>query len=146
MEQSAHVLVVANRTADSDALLEALQERAHRGFVRFTLLVPATPHGVAWAADMHSGALEAEVRMMRALDRIRGAGLQVEGMVGDPDPVAAVQDALNAGKNFDEAIVATLPRHLSRWLKLDLPNWVRRSTGLAVTHVEAQGGSATSQD
>ncbi len=102
MEESTHVLVVANRTADSDALLEALQERADRGPARFTLLVPATPHGVAWAADMHSGALEAEVHMLRAVDHIRGAGLRVEGMVGDPDPVAAVQGAVNAGKSFDE--------------------------------------------
>jgi len=55
LQESAHVLVVANRTADSDELLAALDERAQRGPARFTLLVPATPHGVAWAADMNSG-------------------------------------------------------------------------------------------
>ena len=142
MEDSAHVLVVANRTADSDELLAALNERAQRGPARFTLLVPATPHGVAWAADMHSGSAEADAHMQHAVERMRGAGLEmVDGMVGDPDPVGAVQDALNAGGRFDEVVVSTLPKHVSRWLKLDLPSRVKRSTGLPVTHVEAHEGT-----
>ena len=134
-----HVLVVANRTADSDELLTALNERAQRGPARFTLLVPASPHGLAWAADMHAGSTEAEVHMETALERMRRAGLDVvEGVVGDPDPIGAVEDMLKSGENFDEVVVATLPRHLSRWLELDLPNRVSRSAGLPVTHVEAQ--------
>ncbi len=138
MEDSAHVLVVANRTADSDELLAALTERAQGSPARFTLLVPATPHGVAWAADMHSGSTEADAHMQRAVERMRGAGLEmVDGAVGDPDPVAAVQDLVNAGGRFDEVVVATLPKHVSKWLKLDLPSRVERSTGLPVTHVEA---------
>ena len=54
MAEKARVLVVANRTAESPELLEALQERAVHGPCEFTLLVPATPHGIAWAADMHA--------------------------------------------------------------------------------------------
>ncbi|HWH44317.1 MAG TPA: hypothetical protein VNT32_06270 [Thermoleophilaceae bacterium] len=130
------VLVVANRTAESDELLDALKRRAaDPGQVSFTLLVPATPHGVAWAADMHSGATEAEEHMGRAVERMRGAGLEVEGRVGDPDPVAAVEDEVNLHGPYDEAIVSTLPTSVSKWLKLDLPNRVRRATGLDVTHV-----------
>lgn len=137
MAENAHVLVVANRTAESDELLAALRERAQEGPVRFTLLVPATPHGVAWAADMHSGGAEAESHMTRAVERLREAGLEVEGVTGDPDPVAAVQDVVNKGEEFDDAIVSTLPTHLSRWLKLDLPRRVERATGLPVRHVQA---------
>ena len=141
-----HVLVVANRTADSDELLAALNERARRGPARFTLLVPASPHGVAWAADMHAGSTEAEAHMQHALERMRRAGLDVvDGTVGDPDPIGAVEDALNRD-NFDEVVVATLPRHLSRWLELDLPNRVSRSTGLPVTHVEAHDARAGDED
>ena len=36
------------------------------------------------------------------------AGATVEGVVGDPDPVAAVQDAINL-RGFDEIIISTLP-------------------------------------
>jgi hypothetical protein len=133
----ANVLVVANRTAESPELLDALRERAARGGAVFTLLVPATPHGVAWAADMHSGGSEAEDHMARAVERMRSAGLQVaEGKVGDPDPCAAVQDEVNFG-TYGEIVVSTLPGGISKWLKLDLPHRVERVTGLPVTHVTA---------
>jgi hypothetical protein len=135
--EKAHVLVVANRTAESDELLAALKQRAERTPTRFTLLVPATPHGVAWAADMHSGGDEAEAHMHKAIERLQAAGLEIDGLLGDPDPIAAVQDAVNTTTEFDAAVVSTLPTHLSRWLKLDLPTRVERTTGLPVEHVEA---------
>ena len=137
MAEKAHVLVVANRTAESDELLAALRERAQESPTHFTLLVPATPHGVAWAADMHSGSEEAEAHMGKALERLAAAGLEVDGVLGDSDPIAAVQDAVNTGGQFDAVVVSTLPTHLSRWLKLDLPHRVERTTGLPVQHIEA---------
>jgi hypothetical protein len=141
MAERAKVLVVANRTAESEELLEVLRRRAREGPVAFTLLVPTTPHGVAWAADMRSGGPDAEQHMQKAVNRLRDAGLEVEGKLGDPDPVAAVEDAVNF-ESFDEAIVSTLPTHLSKWLKLDLPHRVERVTGLPVTHVTASEVSA----
>jgi hypothetical protein len=35
--------------------MDALRARAAEGEVEFTVLVPASPHGLAWAADMHAG-------------------------------------------------------------------------------------------
>jgi hypothetical protein len=136
MAEKASVLVVANRTAESDELRSALRARAQEGPAAFTLLVPATPHGVAWAADMHSGASHAEEHMRKAVERLRGEGIEVDGQVGDPDPVAAVEDAVNFG-SYDEVVVSTLPTHLSKWLKLDLPHRIERKTGLPVRHVMA---------
>ena len=105
----AKVLVVANRTAESPELLEALRRRAQQGEVAFTLLVPATPHGVAWVADMHSGGSDAESHMLATVERLRAEGLEViAGKVGDPDPVAAVQDEVNF-ESYDEIVVSTLP-------------------------------------
>jgi hypothetical protein len=133
----AQVLVVANRTAESPELLDALRQRAQEGDVVFTLLVPSTPHGVAWAADMHSGGEEADQHMQAAVERLRSEGLQLaQGKVGDPDPLAAVQDEVNFAK-YDEIIVSTLPGGISKWLKLDLPHRVERATGLPVKHVIA---------
>jgi hypothetical protein len=140
----ASILVVANRTAESPELLDALRKRAAQGDAVFTLLVPSTPHGVAWAADMHSGAPEAEEHMNSAVEGMRSAGLNVTGgKVGDPDPIAAVQDEVNF-TTYDEIIVSTLPGGISKWLKLDLPHRVERVTGLPVTHVLAHEAKVAS--
>ena len=68
MAEKAEILVVANRTAGSPELIAALRERAGRGPAKFHLLVPATPHGVAWAADMHSAGSEAESHVRAAVE------------------------------------------------------------------------------
>jgi len=138
---SANVLVVANRTAESPELLEALKARAADGDCEFTLLVPSTPHGLSWAADMHAGGDEAESHRRAFLDELREEGLNVrEAKVGDPDPLAALSDECNLG-HYDEIIVSTLPLHVSKWLKVDLPHKAGHATGLPVTHVVAQSAS-----
>ena len=136
-DQLANVLVVANRTAGSDELLEALRERAAQGPAKFYLVVPSTARGVSWVADMNAGGEAAEHDLQGALERLRAAGLEIDGQAGDPDPVAAVQDAANAG-SYDEVIVSTLHKHVSKWLKIDLPRKAAHATGLPVTHVEAR--------
>jgi hypothetical protein len=131
------VLVVANRTADSPDLIEALCRRAATEPTSFTLLVPAVPHGLAWAADMKAGWSEAAGRADRAGARIRRSGLELdEVIVGDPDPFAAVGDALHV-RQFDEIVVSTLPRTVSRWLAVGLPARLRRSVDLPVREVSA---------
>lgn len=131
------ILVVTNRTADSPELIAALRERAADAPTSFTLLVPAVPHGLAWAADMKAGWAEAVVRAECAAGRIRGTGLELEEtIVGDPDPYAAVGDALHA-REFDEIVVSVLPRVISRWLALGLPARLRRCVDLPVTQVNA---------
>ena len=130
----ANVLVVANRTAECEELQQALKERAAKGDdVKFTLVVPSA-HGLAKAAGSDASAPETQGHLDNALTTLRGAGLDVEGQLGDPDPVAAVQDAANQG-SYDELIVSTLPTHLSKWLHMDLPRKAAHATGLPVTHV-----------
>jgi hypothetical protein len=129
------VLVVAHKTAATEPLLQAVRERAARGPSAFTLLVPNAAHGLHKVVDPEDqGAGEARSVLDRALPLLeRAAGTPVEGIVGDPDPVAAVHDAINL-HGFDEVIVSTLPTRLSRWLKLDLPSKVS-GMGLPVTTV-----------
>jgi hypothetical protein len=123
------VLVVANVTASSDELLAALRSRVERSDCAFTLLVPATGGGKA-ARDAAREALD------KALDRLRAAGLEVEGMVGDADPVIAVHDVWDP-RRFDEIVISTLPTGASRWLAVDLPHRVEKLTGVQVEHVVA---------
>jgi hypothetical protein len=139
---SAKVLVVANRTAESPELLEALRRRADDGSCEFTLLVPSTPHGLAWAADMSAGGDEAEGHRRAFVDELREEGLDVrEAKVGDPDPLAAIQDECNFAE-YDELIVSTLPLKVSKWLRIDLPHKAGHATGLPVTHVVGSEASS----
>jgi hypothetical protein len=115
------VLVVANVTASSDELLAALRERAEAGACRFTLVMPGT------GADRNE-------RLEAALERMREARLEnVEGSVGDPDPVVAVMDLWDPMK-----FVSTLPTGSSRWMGLDLPHRLEKLTSVPVRHVVSQ--------
>lgn len=137
MTETKQVLVVANRTAASPSLLAAVGARARRGDVHFHLLVPASPRGLHRVVDPEdSGREEAEANLANALPKLReAAGVEVDGRIGDPNPLAAIQDALNLGR-YDEIILSTFSARVSRWLKVDLPSKVR-GLGLPVTHVEA---------
>lgn len=136
MSEKANVLVVANHTATSDELLEALVQRIERGPAEFFLVVPATPRGASWMTDMSAGTAAAEESLDSALARWRDVGIECMGRVGDGDPLAAACDAAGDGE-FDEVIVSTLPKHLSKWLHLDLPHKVAHATGLPTQHVSA---------
>lgn len=137
MPEHKQILLVANRTAISTPLLEAVRARAMLGPSRFHLLVPATPRGLHRLVDPEAaGQEEAAGQLEAALPRLsEAAGSEVGGEVGDSDPVAAISDALHAG-HFDEIILSTLPRRVSGWLRVDLPRKAGHF-GLPVTHVEA---------
>ncbi len=126
------VLVVANRTADSPELLDALRERAARGPVRFTLLTPAS-----------TGREATERQLKAALELMRAAGLDVSGRVGNRDPLSAVDDVWDPGE-FDEVIVSTLPAQTSKWLSINLPQRVTKLTDAIVTHVVASEAATRS--
>lgn len=138
MTEPVRVLIVANRTAATDSLLEAVKRRAEARPVAFHLLVPATPHGLHRVVDPEdAGRQEAADQLALALGLLKEeTGTEVTGQVGVADPMAAISDALNE-REIDEIIISTLPRRLSRWMHLDLPSKLR-GTGLPVTHVEAK--------
>ena len=136
MAAEARVLVVANRTAESPELLEALRTRTMQGPCQFTLLVPSTPHGIGLGGRHARGRRRGRgAPRARSSQELREEGLNVsDAKVGDPDPLAAIQDECNFNE-YDELIVSTLPLHISKWLKVDLPRKARAATGLPVKHV-----------
>jgi hypothetical protein len=63
----------------------------------------------------------------------QAAGTPVKGLVDGPDPFDSVKRAVEAG-SFDEIMVSTLPRRVSKWLRRDLITRVE-GLGLPVTPV-----------
>jgi GABA permease len=119
-------LVVANVTATSDELIEALKARAP---AEFTLVIPATP--------FVGGRDAAIAKLEEALEQLRAAGLEAQGSVGTADPILAVTDAWDP-KRYDEIVVSTLPARVSKWLNAGLPERIGRLTDAPVTHVVSQ--------
>ena len=79
----------------------------------------------------------AERRLVRMIDRVRSAGGEVAGEVGDADPTVAVRAVL-ARDSIDEIVISVRRSQVSRWLRLDLPNRISRMTKLPVTTIEAE--------
>jgi len=122
------VLIVAHRTAATPLLIDAVRARAGRSPCTFTLLVPR-PY---WDPDTEEAAATLELALPLLEE---AAGSHVDGIIGDSDPFAAIQVALER-RGFDEVIVSTLPARVSRWLRRDLPHRVE-ALGLPVTLVTA---------
>jgi hypothetical protein len=121
-------VVVANRTAVSDALLSRLKEKAESNPGQlFIVVVPQE------GRDGRGPAI-ARARLGNALDRLRGEGLTAAGMIGDPDPYVATMNALQFYR-VDEVIISTLPETRSGWLRADLVNRVRRASDVEVEHI-----------
>ena len=134
-EAPTRVLIVAHRTAATPALIEAVRERAAQGGCEFTLLVPNPAHGLHRVVDPEDvDSSEGHDTLELAIPLLEdAAGKEVDGMLGVAEPLAAIQDAVNI-HGFDEIIISTLPKRVSRWLRLDLPSKAR-GLGLPVTVV-----------
>lgn len=116
------LLVVANQTVDSDDLHDALLLRAKAAPIKVTIVVPQ---------DTNSGLGQ---RLRVALGRLRQAGIDAEGMLGDTDPCVAAIEVWDP-RRYDEIIVSTLPTGTSRWLQIDVPHRIARKTDATVSHL-----------
>lgn len=124
-------------------LLDAVRMRAEEGACEFTLLVPNVPLALRRADDVATGmgGVESEAQMILDLAlplHEEACGQPVRGLVGDPNPLSAVADAISRHGPFDEVLLSTLPRRVSRWLRTNLPSKIA-GLGLPVTTVTAAG-------
>jgi hypothetical protein len=138
---TSRVLVVADWRTDPEAIVAACVERQERSGGDFALLVPARLHGLDWVGDP-AASLPCAYRQLATLAHLAdsvGFAFHAAG-VGDPDPVAAICDALDEWP-ADELLLCTHGRRAAASHPLDLAHRARRATGLPVSLVRL--GAAT---
>ena len=114
------VLVVANKTAATPALIEAVRQRAAAGAAEFFMLVP-NPAQLPFdrvSQDIREG----EHVLQEALPLFADvAHVSIEGRVAtSPNAFDDILAELGT-RQYDEIILETPPAHVSHWLHVDLP-------------------------
>ena len=133
------ILVIANRTCPCAELLDVIRERAGEG-TRVALVAPALNGRLAHAVSDTDGAVrDARDRLDVAVASLREGGVEVQGSVGDSDPLQAIDDSL---KQFaaDEVIIASWPRGRSHWLEKGVVEKARERYDVPVRHVVSEYG------
>jgi hypothetical protein len=133
-------LVVAHRTLGGQHLLDELHRlREEDPYCTFHLIVPEY-HPTTRTWNEHAVHLAAARSLDEMLERLAEMRIGATGEVGDANPVYAVGVALRReGRDaFAGIIVSTLPKGLSRWWLLDVPQRMANEyPHLAVTHIVA---------
>jgi hypothetical protein len=132
-------LIVAHQTAGSPELVERVRELAASDpKAEFVLLVPATPTGHLLHWEEGEARQLATQRARDAAEALREVGVEVvAARVGSQSPLEAVGDELRIEPDYAGIVVSTFPPGLSRWLRVDLPNQLRRHYRMPVEHVVA---------
>ncbi len=123
--EAPRVLVVANKTDATPALLQAVRERAAAGPASFFMLIPNPDH-LAFDRNNPDHPRGDQI-LANALPALEGpAGGEVNGRVANsPNAYDDIAEELE-GAGYDEIILETPPSHVSHWLHVDLPERVKQ--------------------
>jgi hypothetical protein len=129
-------VVIANRTAGNEELLERLREKntAAGGNDVFIVVVPLDN-------NERNPTAAARARLGNLLDKMRSEGLLAAGMIGDPDPYTATMNALQF-YTVNSVVISTLPEERSGWLRQDLIARVQKASNIDIEHIVAERASS----
>jgi hypothetical protein len=132
------ILVVANETVVSRALVERLEAKAAAdGSVRVVVVAPVNQPRQGYVVYYDTRRAAARRRLEKTLDLLRKAGVPATGVVVEADPVAALQDAVHQLAP-DEIVVSTHPQKQSGWLRRNAVDQMHRVAGdIPFEHVVA---------
>ena len=122
------IVVVANETVVSPALVELLEQKAADGAVRVVVVAPVHQPRQGYVVYYDTRRAAARRRLDKTLDLLRKAGVPATGVVVEADPVAALRDAI-AQLEPDEIVVSTHPQQQSGWLRRNAVDQMRRVAG-----------------
>jgi hypothetical protein len=129
------ILVVANETVAGERLREEVRRAAAEGPAEVLVVSPALNSPLRhWASDEDTARARAQERLETSLARLREAGIEARGEVGDSDPLQAIEDALRTF-GADEIVISTHPEGRSNWLERGIVSGARERFAVPITHV-----------
>jgi hypothetical protein len=133
------ILVVANETSRGSELHDLVSEHSRGSFARETAVLVVAPALNSRLrhlfSDIDPAMHDAELRLCDCVERLRRRGVEAAGMVGDEDPLQAIEDVLRTFP-ADELIISTHTPERSNWLAHDVVMRARERFALPTSHVE----------
>jgi hypothetical protein len=129
------ILVVANETVGGETLQHRIRERSEGVREHVLVVAPALNSPLKhWVSDEDGARVAAPERLERSLARLREAGVDAHGEIGDGEPLQAMEDALRTF-GADEIIISTHPEGRSNWLERRVVDRARERFAVPITHV-----------
>jgi hypothetical protein len=134
-EDERRILVIANETVGGETLRNTIRERSADSRSRVLVVTPALNSPLKhWVSDEDEARRAAQERLDNSLARLRGAGIEARGEIGDGEPLQAIEDALRTF-GADEIIISTHPEGRSNWLERGVVSGARERFAVPITHV-----------
>ena len=134
-EHERRILVVANETVGGERLREEIRSRSEGYEEQVFVVCPALNSPLRhWASDEDGARLQAQERLNTSLSRLRQAGVDAKGEIGDAEPLQAMEDALRLF-GADEIIISTHPEGRSHWLERGVVEHARERFAVPIRHV-----------
>jgi hypothetical protein len=134
-DDTLRILVIANETVGGAALRDLLAQRATEERTEVLVVSPALNSPLRhWVSDEDGARSEARERLEQSLERLRSAGVNARGEVGDPEPLQAIEDALRKF-GADEIVISTHPPGRSNWLEQRLLERAEERFAVPIHHV-----------
>ena len=134
-ENERRILVIANETVGGERLREEIRSRSEGFDEQVFVVCPALNSPLRhWASDEDGARVQAQQRLNTSLSRLRQAGVDAKGEIGDAEPLQAMEDALRLF-GADEIIISTHPEGRSHWLEKGIVDAARERFAVPITHV-----------
>src|SRR6187397_2091050 len=129
------ILVVANETVAGRSLRDEVVRRAQEGQAEVLVVTPALNTRIRhWTSDEDTARTAAQIRLDESLAALSAGGIDARGIVGDDDPIQAIEDSLRMFP-ADEIVVSTHPPGRSNWLEHGIVERAGERFDLPITHV-----------
>lgn len=128
------VLAFLNEVAGGRRLLETLHERTAEGGASVAVAAPQNQPAAGQIVDQDEVREAAQSRVEVTQQVLSEFGVEAVGVVMDPDPPLALDDAVRAFSP-DEILISCLAETRFGLLRRDLVEWARRRYDVPVVHV-----------